>query len=154
MLSQSENIGNLFDGELYKRLVYYFYKYWWAWWTLFPHIFIFWYRFTTTKYQMFKNIRKICTVNKVNVFWAEKTREWREKKNICFFNYFIGYIQLDYLKLVSTIFVNFLFFHQMIAPQKLWKMRFISSKKLLSFLRYSNFCIYVFSCFSAFWPLL
>ena len=30
--------------------------------------------------------------------------------------------------------------HQMIALQKLWKMFFISSKKLLSFSRYSTFC--------------
>ena len=34
----------------------------------------------------------------------------------------------------------FLFFHQMIALQKLWKMFFISSKKLFFFSRYSNFC--------------
>ena len=35
---------------------------------------------------------------------------------------------------------NFYFFYQMIALQKLWKMFFISSKKLFSFSRYSNFC--------------
>ena len=34
-----------------------------------------------------------------------------------------------------------LFFHQMIALQKLWKMLLISPKKLFSFLRYSKFCI-------------
>ena len=43
------------------------------------------------------------------------------------------------LKLVSAIFIKFLFFHQMIALQKLWKMLFISSKKLFSFSRYSFF---------------
>ena len=37
------------------------------------------------------------------------------------------------LKLVSSIFIKFLFFHQTIALQKLWKMLFISSKKLVSF---------------------
>ena len=36
----------------------------------------------------------------------------------------------QFLKLVSAIFIKFLFFHQMIAFQKLWKMLFISSKKL------------------------
>ena len=44
------------------------------------------------------------------------------------------------LKFVSAIFTK-IFFHQMIALQKLWKMLFISSKKLFSFSRYSNFCI-------------
>ena len=34
---------------------------------------------------------------------------------------------------------NFSFFHQMIPLQKLWKMFFISSKKLFSFSRYSHF---------------
>ena len=47
------------------------------------------------------------------------------------------------LKLVSAIFlIKFLFFHQMIALQKLWKMFFISSKKLFLFSRYSSFCIF------------
>ena len=36
----------------------------------------------------------------------------------------------------------FLFFHQMIALQKLWKILFISSKKLFFFSRYLNFCIF------------
>ena len=39
--------------------------------------------------------------------------------------------------------IKFLFFHQMLGLQKLWKMLFISSKRLFSFLRYSifrNFC--------------
>ena len=41
----------------------------------------------------------------------------------------------------------FYFFHQMIALQKLWKIIFISSKKLFLFLRYSNFSIFVFLFF-------
>ena len=49
-----------------------------------------------------------------------------------------------YLKLVSAIFyqifIKFLFLHQMIPLQKLWKMFFISSQKLFSFSRYSIFC--------------
>ena len=44
------------------------------------------------------------------------------------------------LKLVSTIFYQIFIFNQMIPCQKLWKMFFISSKKLFSFLRYSIFC--------------
>ena len=44
------------------------------------------------------------------------------------------------LKLVSAIFYQIFVFHQMIAHQKLWKVFFISSKKLFSFSRYSNFC--------------
>ena len=46
------------------------------------------------------------------------------------------------LKLVSTFFIKFLFFNQMIALQNLWKVFFISSKKLFWLLRYSNFCIF------------
>ena len=46
------------------------------------------------------------------------------------------------LKPVSAIFINFLLFHQMITFQNLRKMFFISSKKLFSFLRYSNFCLF------------
>ena len=45
------------------------------------------------------------------------------------------------LNLVSAIFI--FFFHQKIALQKLRKMLFISSKKLFSFSRYSNFCVFV-----------
>ena len=41
------------------------------------------------------------------------------------------------LKLVSVIFY---FFHQMVARQNLRKLLFISSKKLFSLSRYSNFC--------------
>ena len=43
--------------------------------------------------------------------------------------------QFQNLKLVLTF-----FFHQMIALRKLWKILFISSKKLFWFSRYSNFC--------------
>ena len=42
----------------------------------------------------------------------------------------------------------------MLALQKLWKMFFISSKKLFSFSRYSNFCIFVFPSFFSRHPLL
>ena len=46
-----------------------------------------------------------------------------------------------------AIFHQIFIFHQMIALQKLWEMFFISSKKLFSFSRYSNFCILVFPHF-------
>ena len=52
------------------------------------------------------------------------------------------------LKLASAIFYQIVIFQQMIALQKLWKMFFISSKKLFSFSRYSSFCIFVFPSFS------
>ena len=58
------------------------------------------------------------------------------------------------LELVSAIFINFLFFRQMIALHKLWKMLFISSKKLFSFSSYSNFCISILPSFSTCRPLL
>ena len=37
-------------------------------------------------------------------------------------------------------FIKLVFFHQMIAPPELWKVFFISLKKLFSFSKYSNFC--------------
>ena len=49
------------------------------------------------------------------------------------------------LKLVSAIFFQIFIFHCIL--QKLWKMFFILSKKLFSFLRYLNFCIFVFPSF-------
>ena len=55
---------------------------------------------------------------------------------------------------LSAIFIIFLYFHQMIALQKLWKMLFISSKKLFSFSRYSIFCISVLPSFSTSRPLV
>ena len=60
---------------------------------------------------------------------------------------------VSYLKLVSAIFIKFLFLHQMIALHKL-KILFISSKKLFSFSRYSFSCISVLPSFSNCRPLL
>ena len=51
------------------------------------------------------------------------------------------------LKLVYTIFYQIFIFHQIIALQKLWKKIFISSKKLFSFSRYSNYWIFIFPSF-------
>ena len=48
----------------------------------------------------------------------------------------------------------FLFFHQMIALQKLGKLLFISSKKLFLVSRYSNFCISILPSFSTSQSLL
>ena len=44
------------------------------------------------------------------------------------------------IKIVKVCVQYFLFFHQIIALYKLWKMLFISSTKLFSFLRRSIFC--------------
>ena len=49
---------------------------------------------------------------------------------------------------MSAIFCQIFISHQMIALQKLWKMLFISSKKLFSFSRSSIFCISIFPSFS------
>ena len=58
------------------------------------------------------------------------------------------------LKLMSAIFHHSFISNQMIALQKIWKMFFISYKKLFLFSRYSSFCISVFSSFSPCNPLL
>ena len=49
------------------------------------------------------------------------------------------FIDTTSLKLVSAIFIKFLFLYQMIALPKLWKMVFISSGKLITFSRYFVF---------------
>ena len=58
------------------------------------------------------------------------------------------------VKAFVRYFYQSFFVHQMIALQKLWKMLFISSKKLFSFSRYSNYCIFVLPSFSPCPPLL
>ena len=71
--------------------------------------------------------------------------------------YLISFFHKKILKcfpeLISLCLLFFIF-HQMIALQKLWKMLFISSKKLFSFLKYSNFCISILPSFSSSQPLL
>ena len=49
------------------------------------------------------------------------------------------YSHLDSLKFVSAILYQIFISHQMITLQKLWKMFFISSKKLFPFSRYSRY---------------
>ena len=66
----------------------------------------------------------------------------------------LGTFTIFNLKLVSAIFYQFSFLHQMIALWKLWKMLFISSEKLFSFSRYSNFHISLLPSFSSCQPLL
>ena len=65
----------------------------------------------------------------------------------------LSYNSFNLKKLVFAIFIKFLFFHQMIVLQKLWKILFITSKKLFSFLRYSIFCISVLLSFPTCQPL-
>ena len=75
--------------------------------------------------------------------------------NIWFSFMFGSFFEQDcLLKLVSAIFIKCFFFNQIVALQKLWKMLFISSKKLFSFSRYSIFCISVLPSFSTCRPLL
>ena len=77
-------------------------------------------------------------------------------KDICFLTTWMPILMLNwvYLKLVATIFYQIAIFHEMIALQKLWKIFFISSKKLFLFLRYSNFCFFVLPSFFPCQPLL
>ena len=74
---------------------------------------------------------------------------------ICYVDNFVTFIKktdivnvLSKLKACFCYFYQIFVFHQMITLQKLWKMFFSSSKKLFSFLRYSIFCIFLFSSFS------
>ena len=65
----------------------------------------------------------------------------------------LRFLSLLILKLLSAIFHQIFISHQMVALQKLWKMLFISSKKVFSLSRYSNFCISVVPSFSPCQPL-
>ena len=65
-------------------------------------------------------------------------------KNVTLFNLIV---HSPSLKLASTIFYQIFISHQTITLQKLWKMFFISSEKLFSFARYSDFCISIFPSF-------
>ena len=72
-------------------------------------------------------------LNKPNK-WCERSEACWNSKNLPFWRLFHSCKKLHYpnfhynmFKLVSAIFINFLFFHQ-IALQKLWKMFFLSSK--------------------------
>ena len=56
------------------------------------------------------------------ILWSKNSHLFTSPKLYC--------IIWKSLKLVSTIFYQIVIFHQMIALQKLWKMFFISSKKL------------------------
>ena len=68
---------------------------------------------------------------------------------VCYF-----FAVLILFKACVLYFYQIFIFNQMIALPKLWKMFFISSKKLFSFSRYSNFCICVFPSFSPCQPLV
>ena len=81
----------------------------------------------------------ICCTNNQNVYICTFCKQW-------------SFIWLCFslwvsLKLVSAIFYQIFIFHQMMALQKLWRMFFIWSKKLFSFLRYLNFWTLVFPSF-------
>ena len=84
--------------------------------------------------KIHQSFNKTCRLYKLNLTWNVKLRH--------------------FWSLPPLFSSNFLFFHQIIALQKLWKMLFISSKKLFSFSRYLFFCISVLPSFSTSQPLL
>ena len=59
----------------------------------------------------------------------------------------LAILKLNSSKLVSALFFINFSFSPNIALQKLWKMFFFFSKKLFSFSRFSNFCIFIFPLF-------
>ena len=75
---------------------------------------------------------------------------YSELNEVCNYTWIFKQVNLPcswILKLEFAIFYQIFIFNQMIALQKIWKMFFISSKKLFSFSRYSNFCIFDFPAF-------
>ena len=67
-----------------------------------------------------------------------------EQKPTCYLNPRVKYYCINISSGTTFVFKAFyqFFFHQLVGLQKLWKMLFISSKKLFSFSRDSNFCIF------------
>ena len=102
---------------------------------LLPHFFLFNALACTTRFLSF-------------FFSASSTNETHFSSNFLQVLFFSIMLLRISLKLLSAIFYKIFIFHQMTAFQKLWKVFFVSSRKLLSFLRYSNFCIYISTSFS------
>ena len=90
--------------------------------------------------------------------WKKKRGRWKYKKLEEWNEVFRSIKSMLFSQLfkacVRYFHQIFIFFHQMIALQKLWKMLFNSSKKLFWFSRYSIFCISVLPSFSTCRPLL
>ena len=75
-----------------------------------------------------------------HIFFRSLIFSWKKSAKIKFFTLI--------LKAYVRYFFSKFYFSPRIALQKLWKMFFNSYKKLFSFSRYSNFCIFVFPFFS------
>ena len=99
----------------------------------------------------------------INFFLLQYDLNWPIFINSVYFPSYsvkcISYFILRHLMMSRNLkFWNLIFwrtkFHKMIALQNLWKILFISSKKLFSFSRYSNFYIFIPPSFSPCWPLL
>ena len=65
-----------------------------------------------------------------------------QERHLSFFMTEYSLFRLTSWKLVSVIFYQIFIFSPTIDLWKLWKMFFISSKKIFSFSRHSNFCIF------------
>ena len=94
-------------------------------------------------FSMLRSSHRMCSIKKLSL----KNFAIFTGKHLCwsFFLIKLAWRHATLLKRDSNtklkFFIKFLFFHQMIAIQKLWKMLFfISSEKLFS--RYSHFCIF------------
>ena len=79
-------------------------------------------------------------------FWDTTTKSMKIKTQLNFYFNTTCRSARDVKAFVRYFLSNFIF-HQMIALQNLWKMFFISSKKLFSFSRHSFFFIFVFPSF-------
>ena len=101
-----------------------------------------WFRYFVNV-QMFFSLNLDISIHFTNIIFFTCTHSFVYCASYCSYS----------LKLVSAIFYQIVILNQMIALQKLGKMFFISYKKLFSFLRYSNFCIFVFLSFSFCQPL-
>ena len=89
-------------------------------------------------------------IKKIKENWSKNRKKTWKKLSISF----TLTLRFLHFKACVRYFHQILIFQQTIALQKLWKMLFISSKKLFLFSKYSIFCISVLPSFSTCRPLL
>ena len=98
-----------------------------------------------------KKITIFCSINSKFLIFLCCLLQWLS--NICRIQFNMPWKFGFPLKLLSAIIYQIFIFYEMIALEKLWKMLFMSSKKLFLFSKYSNFCVSILPSFSPCWPL-
>ena len=139
----------------------------------------YWGAFETSMMEPFAKVVKACVHYFLKIFYFQPNDSSSKTMKKCFLFYLKSFRSRDIqifvflsshlflplshcvrdclkinLKACVRYFSSSFYFSPNDSLQKLWKMFFISSNKLFSFLRYSNFCVFVFPSFFPCQPLL